>query len=74
MIKVISVLYDGMQACVQVDYGNFSAWLNVCQGFRQGCVLSPLFFNIFAAAIRVFPQGFAVDSVIVSDWCTSKMR
>ena len=38
MIKVIRMLPDGMRARVQLDDGDFSAWFNVCQGLRQGCV------------------------------------
>ena len=68
MIKVIRMFYDGMRARVQLDNGYFSAWFNVCQGLRQGCVLSLLLFNIlFAAVIIVVLQRFAEDPLIVSD-------
>ena len=47
MIKVIRMFHDGMRTRVRWDDGDFSAWFNVCQGLRQGFVLSPLMFNIY---------------------------
>ena len=68
MIKIIRMFHDGMRARVQSDDGDFSAWFNVCQGLRQGYVLSPLLFNIFfVAVIIVVLQRFAEDPLIVSD-------
>ena len=62
------MFHDGMRARVQLDDGDFSVWLNVCQELRQGCVLSPLLFNIFfAAVIIVVLQRFAEDPLIISD-------
>ena len=46
MIKVIRMFHDGMRTRVQFGDGDFSAWFNVCQGLRQGFLLSPLLFNI----------------------------
>ena len=68
MIKVIRMFHDDMRARVQLGDGDISSWFNVCQGFRQGCVLSPLLFNIFFAEVTIVVlQRFAEDSLIVSD-------
>ena len=62
------MFHGDMKARVQLDDGDFLAWFNVCQGLRQGCVLSLLLFNIFfVAVIIVVLQRLAEDSLIVSD-------
>ena len=67
-IKVIRMFHDGMRSRVELNDTYFSAWFNVCQGLRQGYVLSPLLFNIFfATVIMVVLQRFAEDPLIVSD-------
>ena len=46
MIAVIRQFHDGMQTQVRMDDGELLEWFEVTQGLRQGCVLSPLLFNI----------------------------
>ena len=66
MISVIRQLHDGMRACVRLDDRVCSRWFAVEQGLRQGCVLAPLLFNIFfAAVINVASARFQADKGIM---------
>ena len=49
-VKLISNLYDNQQACVRTEKGD-SDWFNIGQGVRQGCILSPTLFNLYAEYI-----------------------
>ena len=66
MISVIRQFYDGMRACVWLENGQYSDWFPVEQGLRQRCVLGPLLFNkFFAAVIHVALTRFKADKGII---------
>ena len=40
-------LYAGQEATVQTGHGT-TDWFQIGQGVRQGCILSPCLFNLYA--------------------------
>ena len=68
MIAVIRQFHDGMRACVRLDDGVCLDWFEVEQRLRQRCVLSPLLFNIFfAAVLNVVLQRFSEEPAILAE-------
>ena len=68
MIKVTRHFHDGMRACVRSDDGPCSVSFEVAHGPRQGCVLPPLPFNVFFAAIHLIAlERFNEDADILAD-------
>ena len=68
MIAVVQKLHDGVRAFVRPDDGVCLDRFEVEQELRQGCVLSPMLFNIFfAAVLTVVLQRFREDTVILAE-------
>ena len=60
--------HDRMRACERNDDGRSSEWFKVAQGLRQKCLLSPLLFIVFFAAILfVALERFSKDAGILAD-------
>ena len=71
LISVIRQFHGGMRACVWLDDRVCSGWFAVEQSLRQGCVLTPLLFNIFfAAVINVACTRPKAENTSWTLWCT----
>ena len=46
MMKALYSIYFNVQSCVKLN-GHMTDWFDVKSGLKQGCILSPLLFNIF---------------------------
>ena len=71
LIKLISNLYDGQQACVRTEKGD-SELFNIGQGVMQGCILSPTLFNLYAEyimrrALADWDRGLSVGDRSISN-------
>ena len=54
---LIKFIYEGDQLCIKIN-NTITSCIKTMMGVRQGCVLSPLLFNIFMAD---FPRSLAPD-------------
>ena len=45
-LNTINTIYPQVECAIKFN-GNLTEWLSVDSGFKQGCVLSPILFNIF---------------------------
>lgn len=74
MIAVIRAFHDGMRAAVRID-DELSEEIDITRGLRQGCVLAPLLFNLFfAAVLAVAVERFMSNEDVVRDLINIKSR
>ena len=71
IIRVLESVYKDTFSAVRVD-GELTEWFEIIVGVLQGCVLSPLLFNIFleiviAIALHGTGSGAVINGVLLSD-------
>ena len=50
LVRLLQNLYKDQEAAVRID-GETSGWFSVGKGVRQGCILSPYLFHVYAENI-----------------------
>uniref|UniRef100_A0A914X6Y4 Reverse transcriptase domain-containing protein n=1 Tax=Plectus sambesii TaxID=2011161 RepID=A0A914X6Y4_9BILA len=50
LVELIRSLYENQEATVRTAFGN-TDWFDIERGVRQGCILSPALFNLYAETI-----------------------
>ena len=64
IILLLKAMYDEQKAAVRPTYG-LTDWLEIDQGVRQGCVLSPHLFNLYSENVmRNALEGYIGDITI----------
>ena len=60
--KAVYAIYNNVECCFKVG-GRLSKWFEVNQGQKQGCVLSPILFNMFINSLvtEIHALGIGVD-------------
>ena len=70
-IKIIQNLYWNQESSVLID-GELSNWIEIKRGVRQGCVLSPLLFNIYSEEIireglENMKEGIKINGITINN-------
>ena len=66
MFQAVKSLYTSVKSCVRVNSYR-TEWFDVNCGLRQGCVLSPLLFNLFINDLAVFLKSLDLGVKIADE-------
>ena len=72
-ISVIKALYLDQQACVRVEQ-ELTEWFNVEKGVRQGCLLSPMCFNLYTEYIMRSSADMSEEGIKVNGRILNNLR
>lgn len=61
-LKPLSLYNRNVSSCVKINYV-LTDWFNVQLGLRQGCIMSPVMFNLLIndLALKIKVLGFGID-------------
>jgi hypothetical protein len=63
-------LYNNLQCCLRIN-GRYTDWFEVNCGLKQGCVLSPVLFNLYVNSLsqllNEFAKGVDIDGTIINN-------
>ena len=62
MLQALQQIYQDVQCCVRIN-GIYSDWFQVSCGLKQGCLISPILFNLYIndLAVEIKQSGKGVD-------------
>lgn len=67
-LNVLKSLYAQVECCVKLN-GHMTDWFSVTSGLKQGCVLSPILFNIFindlVDELKTLNVGIKIDEDLI---------
>ena len=73
IVKMINNLYKNQESAVRTSFGN-SHWFKIGRGVRQGCILSPYLYNIYAEDIMREVLGYKDWGVKIAGVKISNLR
>lgn len=63
MFDAVKSLYISVKSCVRVNNLK-TEWFDIKCGLRQGCILSPLLFNLFINDLSLYLKSFGIGITI----------
>ncbi|XP_060597913.1 uncharacterized protein LOC132751716 [Ruditapes philippinarum] len=66
MLGAVQSLYDSVYSCVRIN-SKHTEWFTVKSGLRQGCILSPLLFNLYINDLAVYLKSLDIGIDYGSD-------